>query len=87
MFGTPGKRMCYAGIPLVCGKSTLNFPVSDGWVTGAICETKESLRNRVLNPAVQFGGIRHASRMVVAFGDWDCDSVRSRRDSCSKEGE
>jgi hypothetical protein len=28
-FNTPGKRMCYAGIPLVCGKSTLNFPINN----------------------------------------------------------
>jgi hypothetical protein len=26
---TPKKGMLYASIPLVCGKTTLNFPISD----------------------------------------------------------
>ena len=26
---TPRKRVSYAGIPLICGKSSLNFPISD----------------------------------------------------------
>ena len=40
-FDTPGTRMCYAGIPLVRDKSSLNFPVNDRWATRAICETRE----------------------------------------------
>jgi hypothetical protein len=29
-FDTPGKRMCNTGIPLICSKSSLYFPVGDG---------------------------------------------------------
>jgi hypothetical protein len=87
MFDTLKKRMCYANIPLVGGKSILNFPVSDGWVIGAICKTKGSIRNRVPNPVLPFGGTSDVIRVAVTFGDRDCDSARSRWDCCSEEGE